>query len=284
MPDKRRPPHKGRTIRDRIVTTATPEQLWEAWADPARLAEWFADRAEGHAVEGGILTWYFDRFGYALPYEIYSAVPGEHLVLTGELPGRPRFFLEIEIRREGGTTVLELTNSGFLDASGWDEEYEGIVSGWRMSLATLKLYVERFFGHPRSQFFAMQPATFEYAELLPFYRDPSRLALWLTENGSVGSEGEPYGLTLRGGMRATGEVLAVTGWEVQLSWKEISGTLALKGFAMGPGARAICIHGSGWGMDAAGARGLEKYFGEALERLAPELARNLIRQGSERVQ
>jgi hypothetical protein len=219
-----------------------------------------------------VQRWFFDRFGYVLPYEVYSAVPDGHLVLTGEVPGRPRFYLEIEIGTTGGRTTLTLTNSGFLDKEGWDEEFEGIVSGWTMCLALLKLYAERYFGKDRAQFFAMRPGSYDYPDLLRAYRDPVRLASWLTTDGAVGNVGEPYALTLRDGQRASGRVLAVTGWEVQLSWDEIDGALALKGFGIGGGRRAICVHGSGWGLPPDRAAQLEQLFGDALDRLNPLLA------------
>ena len=271
MTHLKKPEHRGRTIRSAVRTTATPEQIFEAWADPAKLAQWFPDRAEGRAIEGGVQKWFFDRFNYALPYEVAAAVPGEHLVYTGSIPGRPRFFLEIEIARDAGSTVVTLVNSGFLDKDGWDEEYEGIASGWQMALAMLKLYAERHYGCDRNQFFAMRPAAFEYGDLIAFYKTPERLASWLTNRGRIGEAGERYSLELRNGERATGEILAVTGWEVQLSWDEIEGALALKGFGMGGGRRAVCIHGSGWGLSAERATGLEGFFAEALERLVAVL-------------
>jgi uncharacterized protein YndB with AHSA1/START domain len=275
----KKPAHTGRSIRTTIRTTATPEQLWEAWADPQKLAHWFVDRAEGTAVEGNTLTWYFDRFKYAMPYDVYSAVPGRHLVLTGQPPGRPRFYLEIEIRTEGGTTVLELTNSGFLDQSGWDQEYEGIASGWRMALGMLKLYAERYFGRPRTQFFAMRPAPYEFGELLRYYREPSALGSWLTISGSIGDEGSAYKLLLRDGGTASGEVLTVAGWEVGLSWREVDGYLGLKGFTISNG-RAVAIHGCGWGLAETAAADLERKFSSALDRLAALMGSGLVFQHS----
>ncbi len=268
MTQRKKPEHQGRKIRTTIRTTATPEKIFEAWADPSKLAQWFPDRAEGRAVEGGVQKWFFDRFNYALPYEVAAAVPGEHLVYTGVIPGRPRFYLEIEIARDGGSTVVTLTNSGFLDKDGWDEEYEGIASGWQMAMAMLKLYAERHYGRERHQFFAMRPAAYEYRDLISFYSAPERLAAWLTKSGAIGEAGQRYALELRNGVRASGEVLAVTGWEVQLSWDEIEGALALKGFGIGQGRRAVSIHGSGWGLSAERAAALEVFVADALGRLA----------------
>jgi uncharacterized protein YndB with AHSA1/START domain len=268
---RKNPEHRGRTIRTSVSIKASPADVWEAWADPETLAQWFPDRAEGRVEEGATQTWYFDRFKYALPYEVYSAVPGEHLVYTGEPPGRPRFFLQIEITREGGSTIVTLANSGFLDKDGWDDEYEGIASGWQIVLATLKLYVERFYGRARSQFFAVQPVAFDYHDLMPYYRQADLLRTWLTTDGSIGQAGSRYDLVLQDGIRASGEVLTVTGWEVLLSWNEIDGALALKGFSIGPDTRAICVHGMGWGLPQQKAAEFEMRFQGALERLARAL-------------
>lgn len=271
MPDKKKPEHSGCVIHASMKTTAPPEQVWEAWVDPEKLAQWFPDRAEGRAVEGAVQTWYFDRFGYTLPYEVYSSVPGEHLVLTGEPPGRPRFFLEIEIARSDGLTTVNLLNSAGVPEEAWNEDMEGIVSGWMMALALLRLYVERYYGQPRSQFFVMRPATYEYEDLVRFYREPEFLARWLTLDGSVRDIGDPVALTLRDGQTITGEVLALTAWEVQLSWEEIAGAIAFKGFRRGTEGRTVCIHGSGWGLSAERAAALETHFEEAIIRLCAAL-------------
>jgi uncharacterized protein YndB with AHSA1/START domain len=72
--------HKGRIIRAEMETSATPDQAWEAWADPEKIAQWFVDRATGEAKPGGTMTWFFDHVGYVLPYKILNAVPGELIV------------------------------------------------------------------------------------------------------------------------------------------------------------------------------------------------------------
>jgi len=79
--------HRGRLIRAEIQTPALPEQVWEAWAAPEKLSQWFADRAAGEARPGSIITWFFDDFGYQIPYEAWEAVPGGCLTVLGSLPG-----------------------------------------------------------------------------------------------------------------------------------------------------------------------------------------------------
>lgn len=45
-----------RTIRVQVRTTAPPERVWEAWANPEKLAQWFVDRAKGELEEGSTYT------------------------------------------------------------------------------------------------------------------------------------------------------------------------------------------------------------------------------------
>jgi uncharacterized protein YndB with AHSA1/START domain len=45
--------HKGRVLRAEIDTSATPQQAWEAWADPEKIAHWLwiARRAKQRRAE-----------------------------------------------------------------------------------------------------------------------------------------------------------------------------------------------------------------------------------------
>ena len=36
--------HRGRRLTARIRTRATPEEVWEAWTDPEKIAHWFVSR------------------------------------------------------------------------------------------------------------------------------------------------------------------------------------------------------------------------------------------------
>jgi uncharacterized protein YndB with AHSA1/START domain len=263
--------HKGRVIRTELRTTAPPEHVWAAWTDPARIAQWFTDGAEGEPRAGTIFWWIFDRFGYRIPYQVLEAIPNERFVLKGEMQGRPPGILEITIRREGGRTVMTLVNSGFLEGAEWDEEFQGIDSGWNMATAALKLYLENYYGQPKTQMLAMRPAQFTMAQLGPYYRRAEHLAKWLTASGGIGPVGSPCALVLRGGMKVTGIVLVETGREVAVTWNEIRGTLELKAFSMGPDKKMVCLRGVGWGLDAARAKSIEEGMSAALGRLAAAL-------------
>jgi len=262
--------HERRVIRDEIKTSASPQQAWEAWADPAKISQWFVDRAEGKAEVGADITWFFDKFNMELHYKVLEAVPGERFAILWPGPMPPPGILEVIIEREGGETLIRLVNSGFREDAELNEEYEGVVSGWHTSLALLREYVENYFGEPRTNILVMQPAQFEYAQVARYFREPELLAKWLTKSGSVGDAGEACNLVLRSGEALTGRVIARTQHEVAVSWPEERATLELKSFSMGP-QRVLGIRGSGWSMDAKRARAIEKQMTEAVARLAPEL-------------
>jgi uncharacterized protein YndB with AHSA1/START domain len=217
--------HKGRMIHAEVKASATPEQAWEAWADPEKIAQWFVDRATGEAKRGGTMTWFFDKFGYVIPYKILDAVPGELIVYKWEpqegLPG----ILEVRIAREGGATAVRVIQSGFREGAEWDDEYEGVSSGWKIALGILKFYLENHFARGRTMTFVFRPAKFAYEQVLKYFLEPAKLAAWLTVSGAIGKDGEKCELVLRDAGKLTGHVLAITDREVMLSWDEVGGVL-----------------------------------------------------------
>src|SRR5262249_18920512 len=169
---------------------------------------------------------------------------------------------------------VRLVNSGFLEGAEWQNEFDGIDSGWQMALATLKQYLENYFGKSRSSFFALRPAVFTIEQLLPLHRTADGLAKWLTTAGEIGAVAEPIKLALRGGGTINGRVLAITKSETQVSWTEVQGVLGLKSFHMGP-QHMLAIHGCGWGMTPERAKEIEQQMERALESLSQALVTSL---------
>jgi uncharacterized protein YndB with AHSA1/START domain len=259
--------HKGRIIRAEIRTSATPQQAWEAWADPQKIAGWFVDRATGEGKAGGIMTWFFDDFGYQLPYQVVDAVPGSLFVLKWDPPQGDSGILEVRIAREGGATVVRLINSGFREDAKWNEEYEGVDSGWRMALALLKEYLENYFGRNKKTLLILRPASYAYEQLREYFLDSAKLSQWLTTSGGIGKPEDACELVIRDGGKLSGRVLAVTKWEAALSWKEIGGTLELKGFSMGP-QRMLGVRVMIWNPDSAASARVKAQMEAAVGRLA----------------
>ena len=260
-----------RTISCEMRTTASPAQAFAAWAEPERIAHWFVDRAFGDVRPGGVMTWVFEKFGYEIPYPVLEVTPPEKFVLGGQVPGGPTFRLEIAIAREGGETVVRLFNSGFRDGAQWDEEYQGVASGWHMSLAILKHYLEAHYGTPKRSILVMRPAAVDYATILAWFTEAPRLSQWLTRSGAIGAPGERVDLVLQNGARVRGTVLGLTRQEAAVSCDADDLALELKAFSMGP-QRMVAIRATGWGVPDDRMAELERALDAAVDRLARTLA------------
>lgn len=251
-----RPPrtHHGRTIDTRTRIATTPMRAWEAWADPEQIANWFVDRAEGRAASGEVMTWFFDALGYRQPVPIVDAVPGEAFVVgSGDAPGphgHP-YLMEVTIERAEGDAVVRIVNSGFREDASFDDEYEGVVSGWTMALATLKHWLEHYPSSRRAHVFEMLSAPWDAATLKGLYATAEGRSAWLPP-----------------AMPAEAEVLADTGREVLLRWDEQRGVLGLKAFRMGP-RPILALDFSGWHDAAPGGDEIGEALRGALARLAP---------------
>ncbi len=265
--------HQGRIVRQEVRICATPDQVFEAWADPEKITRWFVDRAEGRGTSGSVMTWSFDHFGYQMPVPIIEATPGRRFVTGGEIPGRPPALMEIDLSREGEITVVRLANSGLLEGEAWEEAYQGVDSGWRLALASLKHQLERYPDRRRTHLLSMRQARFDFPASLSFYTTPAGLDAWLTTrariDGGAMRPGASVDFEVRDAGRLTGEVLAFSGREVLLEWREQQGVLALKAFTMGPAQRMIALDFCTW---TTGAPMLaQAALDGAMERLAARL-------------
>lgn len=262
----------GRRAEARIDVSATPEACYAAWADPAGIARWFVDRAEGVAEEGSVVTWFWDAFGYQVPYEVLEAKPGDALTYGFRAPDRPPGVMEIRFTaKDGGGTTVHVVNHGFREVDGWDDEYEGVVSGWAMALATMKHSLEVHPGRDRRDVLAMVPASFSFDTITSWQRTPALLARWLGE-GEVGAEvGAAASLDTEDLGPLRGRVLAATAIETLISWPEQDAVLGLKAFRMGPAGLAVALHASSWSWDA----GQQDRHRPLLERSVTRLAEAL---------
>ena len=263
--------HQGRTVTAEVSVAAPAALAWKAWADPETLSQWFTDRARGEARAGASFIWSFDRFGSNFTYTVLQADEPRRLILSGAPPGRPPYVLEIAIAEEGSGCRVRVINSGFAMGGDNDEEFEGVESGWTMTLSIMKEYLEHHAGRSRHSFFAMQAASFGYEEVLHYFTRADGLARWLSAGGEIGAVGTSYRLSLHSGEAITGRVLAITSREVAVSWEEIGGVLEMKAFMLGPRTRALCLRGCGWSLSEEGAARLEMQMSRALDRLVRAL-------------
>jgi uncharacterized protein YndB with AHSA1/START domain len=241
--------HHGRVVTREITIRATPAQVYAAFADPAAIARWFVDAAEGVAKPGEVMTWIFRDFNLRLPVPIIDAKPNAEFVTGGEIPGRLPALMEVFIEQDGGTTKLRLVNSGFAEGAQWEEEYQGVSSGWTMALATLKHALERYPNKSRVHLLSMRPAALEFAKLRALHTTADGLKSWLAQDVRIAgprlAEGVTYEMQTKGMGPLSGTVVADTGRELLLEWKEQDAVLGLKYFLAGP-AQMVCLDLSAW--------------------------------------
>jgi uncharacterized protein YndB with AHSA1/START domain len=212
--------HHGRVIDTSIDIRTSPHRAWLAWADPEHIANWFVDRAEGVAAPGEMMTWVFDTFNYRQPVPIVEAEPDRTFVVgSGDQPGPQGlpYLMEITITREGGSTTIRLVNSGFSPDAKFDDEFEGVVSGWKGALAAMKYWLENYPDARRTHRIVIEPAAYTFAALGPLFHTIEGRRRWLP----------PL-------LDDHATVLADTGREVLMAWPEREAVLGLKAFRMGP--------------------------------------------------
>ncbi len=224
--------HHGRAIETSARIKTTPKSAWDAWADPQQIANWFVDRAEGEARPGEVMTWFFDTFNYRQPVPIVEANSGETFVIgSGDAPGPQGhpYLLEITITRAEGDTVVRLVNSGFSEDAKFDDEYDGVVSGWKIALGTMKRWLERYPDATRAHRIVLEPATYVREGLRRLFSTVEGRRRWL----------HPL-------LPDDAEVLVDTGSEVLLAWDARRAVLGLKAFRMGQ-QRMLALDLSAWG-------------------------------------
>jgi uncharacterized protein YndB with AHSA1/START domain len=254
--------HEGTRVERDITIAASLGKVWRAWVEPEHLAGWFVDEAGGEIEAGGTYVWVWSDFGLEVPHDILVMEPRRRLVLSALPPGGERTLVEIRLtRRRRGTGVRVIQSS--LPQEG--EEQGDVESGWEMALALLKTYVEDHFGQPRAGRFLAQPAGYEPGELRRFFREGESLGRWLTREGEIGPVGSTIRLELHDGTPLTGQVLADTGQELAISWREISGALELKAFSVGPEQRVVGMRLHRW--DRGPTEALESTLSRSLDRL-----------------
>jgi len=265
--------HRGRRLEKEIRIDAPAERVWEAWADPVKLAQWFTDRAEGFAETGATIRWYFDSFNFSMSYHVLRSERGKSYVIrwADAPPGRDPGLFEVTLAHAGGETTLHLLESGFREGAEWDEEYEGVSSGWTMALALLKHYAENYFGQARTSWLLLRPAAYTAESNLPLQRTAGGLARWLTRSGAVGAVGQACRLDLQSGGTVSGRVLALSKSETCISWDEAHGTLEFKAFAMGP-QKMIGLRACAWADGGARVEAAMPTMEAALDRWAAVLA------------
>jgi len=151
-----------RAVTEEIMIAAPVEAVWRALTEAGELTNWFPTQAGVEPGEGGKiwLAWE-EQFRWDLSIEAWQ--PGKHLRATyaQDVPRAPaepaaaeskpvKIAMDFYLEPSAGGTIVRVVHSGFGPDATWDNEYYGVLRGWRYELRSLQHYLERHPGVARS--------------------------------------------------------------------------------------------------------------------------------------
>jgi uncharacterized protein YndB with AHSA1/START domain len=125
-----------------VEVPGTPEEVWRAIATGPGITSWFVPH-EVEEREGGTVRKDFGpAFGEVLG-RVAAWEPPRRVVFTGDGDRALAYEWLVEARDES-TCVVRLVTSGFGTGEDWDAEYDGLSTGWRIFLESLRLHLTYF--------------------------------------------------------------------------------------------------------------------------------------------
>ncbi len=252
-----------RSVRVEQLIRASKDRIWRACASSAGLRSWQADEVDGTFTRGAVLELGWPTLGVAVELEVERVEHERSVVLTAE-DSR----LELEI----GEGRVALSHSADFD----DDESEGTLSSWRLSLATLAHYLERHDGSERHVHWAIAHAKASIEDAHAFFTLSGAQSGWLTRGSSgtgVGAVGSEVALDLAWGSPLSGLVLSHTEpRDVLVSWRETNDSLlALRTLPSpdAPDERLLIATWSSW--DVPDTKMIEQNLDAAVTRLSRTL-------------
>lgn len=215
-----------RSIELEVEVVGTPEEVWAAIATGPGISSWYVPHTLDEC-EGGSAT---ASFGPGTEMQVAGRVaawdPPRRIVFDGgEGAGGLAFEWLVEAR-DNGTCIVRLVNTGFGSGEPWDDQYEGMVEGWRLFLFNLQLHMEHFRGRTAT---AVLP--------MAMWKGP-REATWAALTSALGISPVPsigdHIETAAGAPRLAGTVLATESWRLALLLDEPA-----------PGTAFVAVEGTG---------------------------------------
>lgn len=140
------PSETPRSIDLQIEVPGTPEQVWRAIATGPGITSWYVPHTVEERENGAAMASFGPGPEMQIPGRVAAWDPPHRIVFDGgEGVGGLAFEWLVEAR-DGGTCVVRLVNSGFGDGAPWDDQYDGMVEGWKLFLFNLRLHLTHFAG------------------------------------------------------------------------------------------------------------------------------------------
>jgi uncharacterized protein YndB with AHSA1/START domain len=136
----------NRTIELETEVPGTPEEVWDAIATGHGITTWFVPAQVEERVGGTMALDFGPGYG-SQPGTVKAWEPSRRVVFEmNGLAGHPLAYEWSIEARGGGTCVVRLVNSGFLDEAEWQAEYNSTYGGWKLFMYNLRLARTHFPG------------------------------------------------------------------------------------------------------------------------------------------
>lgn len=140
------PAPRERVIDLSVEVVGTPEEVWEAIATGPGISSWYVPTTVEEQADGAMTNRFGEGPEMLIPGRVAAWEPPSRVVFDGgqDVPG-PAFEWLVEARDQG-TCVVRLVNSGFVEGTPWDDQYDGMSEGWGLFLANLQAHLAYFAG------------------------------------------------------------------------------------------------------------------------------------------
>ncbi|EGD53729.1 SRPBCC domain-containing protein [Gordonia neofelifaecis] len=130
------------------IVSRSPDEVYEAVADPDRLSKYFTTGgARGRLETGATVSWDFHDFPGAFDVRVVEAVPPKRIVIawagveTVDVGGTTTTF-EFEPVDDGTRTLVTITEAAWRLTEDGAKNAFGNCMGWTGMLAAMKVWVE----------------------------------------------------------------------------------------------------------------------------------------------
>lgn len=196
-------PRKPRAIEIEVEVDAPLEAAWRAVSTGEEMARWFSPQARIEPGEGGSV-WISWGEGVEGEAPIGAWEPGRKLRWVEELPDpeapgeKVRLAVEFTVEGREGRTVVRLVHSGFTENEGWDDYFDGLLTGWSYFMRHLQLYLERHRGTPRRMISVRRAPGMSPPDAWAALMGPGGLDLPEALAGAAPEDGAPFSIRLEG--------------------------------------------------------------------------------------
>ncbi|MEJ2151491.1 MAG: SRPBCC domain-containing protein [Gemmatimonadota bacterium] len=194
-----------RSVETELEIDAPIEAVWKALTDGDEMTRWFPLEARVEPGEGGsiYMSW---KNEYDATSPITAWEENRHLATAWQMEHIPNpLVVDYHLETKGGKTVLRLVHSGFPTDETWEDFYQSVRHGWAFELRSLRQYLERHAGKPRSVIYLRRRMKVTLPEVWDGLVGPGGIAL--EPDAKELSEGVSYQATAPTGDSYSGRVL-----------------------------------------------------------------------------